>query len=110
MTARDRRLAQFRAATRRVSTSTTVALWSCLALSAGLLVASFIMPPSGVIDPSALKGASLIFAFAGLFFLREAVMEGLGVKLTHGNTTIEVHDLDGKPNDEPQNHEDNEGE
>lgn len=28
---------------------------------------------------------------------REAIIEGLGVKLTHGQTTIEVHDLDGDP-------------
>lgn len=24
-------------------------------------------------------------------------MEGLGVKVSHGGTTIEVHDLDGQP-------------
>lgn len=96
-------IARFREATKNVKTSTTIALWSCLIISAGMLIASFIVPPRGVIDPSVLKAASLVFAFAGLFFLREAVMEGLGVKLTHGQTTIEVHDLDGKPSaGEPQ--------
>lgn len=43
-----------------------------------------------------LKAGAEIFAFASLFMLREAILEGLGVKLTHGQTTIEVHDLDGK--------------
>lgn len=90
-------ISRFREATKNVKTSTTIALWSCLIISAGMLIASFIVPPRGVIDPSVLKAASLVFAFAGLFFLREAVMEGLGVKLTHGQTTIEVHDLDGNP-------------
>lgn len=93
------RLSKLRVLTRKVKTSTTIALWICLAASLGLLAASFIVPPTGVIDPSVLRAASLIFAFASLFVIREAVMEGLGVKLTHGDTTIEVKDLDGKPAD-----------
>lgn len=98
---RDAYIARFREATKNVKTSTTIALWACFGIAAGLLVASFIVPPTGEIHASVLKGASLVFAFAGLFFLREAVMEGLGVKLTHGNTTIEVKDVDGKPGDHP---------
>lgn len=97
---RKRRLAQFRAMARNVSASTTVGLWVCVLSTIGLLVASFLVPPRGVIDPSVLKGGSLIFAFAGLFELREAIREGLGFKLTHGSTTVEVHDLDGKAPDE----------
>ena len=93
----QQRLARFRAATRNIRTSTTIALWTSFIVSAALLIASFLVPPMGEIDPSVLKAASLVFAFAGLFFLREAVMEGLGVKLTHGQTIIEVHDLDGHP-------------
>lgn len=46
-----------------------------------------------------------MFAFASLFELREAIREGLGVKLTHGDTVIEVHDLDGDPNQEKENEE-----
>jgi hypothetical protein len=46
-----------------------------------------------------------MFAFASLFELREAIREGLGVKLTHGDTTIEVHDLDGEPKDDKENEE-----
>lgn len=95
---RDAAIARFKEATKNIKTSTTIALWTCLVLSAGMLIASWIVPPMGAIDPSVLKAASLIFGFAALFFLREAVMEGLGVKLTHGETTIEVHDMDGKDN------------
>jgi len=97
---RKRRLAQFRAMARNVSASTTVGLWVCVLSTIGLLVASFLVPPRGVIDPSVLKGGSLIFAFAGLFELREAIREGLGFKLTHGGTTVEVKDLDGKKTEE----------
>lgn len=57
------------------------------------------MPPTGQIDPSVLKAAGYCFAFAGLYEFREAVLEGLGIKLTHGDTTIEVKDQDGN-NDE----------
>ena len=87
---------EFRAVTTRVSTSTTVALWVCLSLSIVLFGASFFMPPTGSIDPSVFRAASYLFGFATLFELREAIREGLGVKLTHGDTTIEVKDCDGK--------------
>lgn len=46
-----------------------------------------------------LAGAGVLFAFATLFEAREAIREGLGVKLTHGDTTVEIHDLDGSPSE-----------
>lgn len=87
---------EFRVITKRVSMSTTIALWVCLTTTIGLFVTSAIMPPKGVVDPSMFKAAGYLFGFATLFVLREAIREGLGVKLTHGDTTIEVKDLDGK--------------
>lgn len=96
MTRTERHLAQFRAITRRVRTSTTIALWSLTIISAGLLIASFIVPPTGIIDPSVLRGAGMLFGFAALFVAREAFLEGMGIKLTHGETTIEIKDQDGK--------------
>lgn len=97
MTKTERAITQFRVLTRNIRTSTSIALWTFAVCAIGLLVASFVVPPTGVIDPSVLKGASLIFAFAALFEAREAVLEGLGVKVTHGDTTIEVKDQDGQP-------------
>jgi hypothetical protein len=64
---------------------------------------SLAIPPRGAIDPSVFKAAGFMFAFASLFELREAIREGLGVKLTHGDTVIEVHDLDGKDDEPEQN-------
>ena len=72
-------------------------MWVCLLAAIGLYVASFLVPPMGEIHPSVLKAGSWIFAFAGLAELREAVQEGLGFKLTHGDTTVVVQDLDSKP-------------
>lgn len=83
--------------TRNVKASTTIAMWVCLLAAIGLYVASFLVPPMGEIHPSVLKAGSWIFAFAGLAELREAVQEGLGFKLTHGDTTVVVQDLDSKP-------------
>lgn len=90
---------------RRVRTSTSVALWVCTLASIGLFIGSFLVPPLGAIDPSILKAGAELFAFAGLFVAREAIMEGLGVKVTHGDTTLEVHDLDGhKADPAPDGH------
>ena len=83
--------------TRKVRTSTTILLWVFSVSALGLFAASFIVPPTGQIDPSVLKAGGIIFAMMALVELREAVLEGLGVKLTHGQTTIEVHDRDGIP-------------
>lgn len=93
------RLSKFRALTRNIRPSTTIALWTFALVAIGLLVASFVVPPTGVIDPSVLKAASLLFGFAALFEAREAILEGLGVKVTHGDTTIVIHDLDGQQGD-----------
>lgn len=101
---------EFRAMTRRVSMSTTIALWVCLSMTIIMFAVSLFIPPKGVIDPSIFKAAGFLFAFATLFELREAIREGLGVKLTHGDTTIEVHDLDGKPTDNEEENGHEEGE
>lgn len=95
METREQRLARFREETKNVSKTTTILLWIFGLSTIFLFVASFIVPPTGVIDPSILKATALMFAFATLAEAREAIREGLGVKLTHGHTTIEVHDLDG---------------
>lgn len=109
MTAQRRTLARLRAMSRNVRTSTTVGIWVCTLSAIGLLVASFIVPPMGEVSPSVLKAGSLIFAFAALIEVREAITEGLGVKLTHGQTTVEVRDTDGKTDAEIQTNDDEDG-
>jgi len=99
----------FRAMTKRVSVSTTIALWVCLSMTIALFIASFVTPPKWVIDQSIFKAAGYLFGFATLFEVREAIREGLGVKLTHGETTVEIHDMDGQPSDEPKDKTDETG-
>lgn len=86
---------EFRAMTKRVSISTTIALWVCLCMTIAMFVVSLFIPPKGIIDASVFKAAGFMFAFATLYEVREAIREGLGVKLTHGDTVVEIHDLDG---------------
>lgn len=90
----EQSMREFRAITRRVSTSTTIALWVCLTVTIGLFIASACIPPYCVVDPSMFKAAGYLFGFATLFVVREAIREGLGVKLTHGETTVEIKDMD----------------
>ena len=85
---------EFRAITKRVSTSTTIALWVCLGMTILMFAVSFFIPPKGVIDGSIFKAAGFLFGFATLFEVREAIREGMGVRLTHGDTTIEIRDTD----------------
>lgn len=101
----EQRIAKFREVTRRVTWQTTVLLWIFSLSAVGLFVASFCVPPTGVIDGSVLKAVALLFAFGALAEAREAIREGLGVKLTHGSTTIEVHDLDGPAPHHGQEHQ-----
>ena len=98
----QQKMREFRVITKRVSTSTTIALWVCLLTTIALFITSALMPPKGIIDPSMFKAAGYLSGFATLFVIREAIREGLGVKLTHGETTVQVGDMDGKTNDEQQ--------
>lgn len=95
----EQSMREFRVITKRVSTSTTIALWVCLVTTIALFITSALMPPKGEIHPSMFKAAGYIFAFATLVVTREAIREGMGVKLTHGDSAIEIKDMDGKPNE-----------
>ena len=92
----EQSMREFRTITKRVSTSTTIALWVCLLTTIALFVTSAYWPPKGSIDPSMFKAAGFLFGFATLIVIREAIREGLGVKLTHGNSSLEIKDTDGK--------------
>ena len=92
----EQSMREFRVITKRVSTSTTIALWVCLLTTIALFITSALVPPKGVIDPSMFKAAAYLVGFATLIVIREAIREGLGVKLTHGNSSLEIKDTDGK--------------
>ena len=76
--------------TANVRKETTIMLCVLIGITAGLLIYSAICPPPGKIDPDMFKLVPWTFAFCTLFVAREAIMEGLGVKYSHGDTTFEV--------------------
>ena len=78
-----------------ISKHTTIALWCFAVITIVLGIYSAVCPPQGEIHKSVLEFGCLMAGFATLAVAREAIREGLGVKYTHGDTTIEV-DGDGK--------------
>lgn len=76
--------------TSKVSLHTTIALWVFAGVTVALGIYSAICPPEGIIDKSVLEFGCLMAGFATLAIGREAIKEGLGVKYTHGETSIEI--------------------
>lgn len=68
-------------------------------LAIGLIIASFIVPPLGLIDPSVLAAVGEIFAFAALGTVIKAIDAGIDAKVEHNGTTITVGDLVNKEED-----------
>ena len=59
-----------------------------------LLILSFVLPPTGVVDDSVLKASSLIFGFAALSILNYAIIRGADAKISHGDTSVEINTPD----------------
>ena len=70
-------------------------------IGVGLIIASFLVPPMGVIDPSVLGAMGEIFAFAGLGTVIKAIDEGVDAKVEHNNTSVTIGDLN-KSEDETE--------
>lgn len=65
--------------------------WLALLTSIALLVTSFIIPPTGQIDPSVLQGVGELFAFATLFKLPniiQSIKDGKSLSVKHGSTEV----------------------
>ena len=76
--------------TANISKHTTIALWVFAIITVGLATYSAVCPPQGVIDKSVLEFGAIMGGFATLAVAREAIKEGLGLKYTHGDTTLEI--------------------
>ena len=64
-----------------------------------LLVASFILPPMGIIDDSVLKAVAEIFAFAGLLTVIRAIDKKMGIEFHKGDMSLEISDTDDEDED-----------
>jgi hypothetical protein len=63
----------------------------CLAISAGLIVGGFFVPPKGVIDGSVLKGSGVLLGYAALAVAMHALRLGYDLKVSHGDTALEIN-------------------
>lgn len=75
--------------------------WICLVFSIMLIVAGFLVPPTGEIDGSVLKAVGELFGFATLWVVYYAIRKGVDIKLQHGKTSVTAGDLNDRPDDKP---------
>ena len=68
-----------------------IAFALCLAVSIGLIVGGFFVPPTGVVDGSVLKAVGELFLFAALAVGAHAIELGYDLKLSKGDTSVELH-------------------
>ena len=71
-----------------------VGLYIVLIIAIGLLIASFILPPLGIVEVSALKAAALSIGGAWLLYVTanipRFVESGAKIKASYGNASIEI--------------------
>lgn len=69
-------------------------LYAVLIIAIGLLIASFVLPPLGIVEVSAIQSAALIIGGAWLLYVTanipRFVESGAKIKATYGNASIEI--------------------
>lgn len=69
--------------------------WGCFTLCAGLIIAGFIVPPTGSIDGSVLTAVGELFAFPTLWTVWHAIDKGIDAKMKIGKAEVTVGDFNG---------------
>lgn len=78
------------------------AFWICLTISISLIISSFVLPPTGVVDPSVLAAVGEIFAFATLATVISAIERGADITLNKGDMSINIDNPDEIKKEEEQ--------
>lgn len=63
-------------------------------IAIALIIASWIWPPTAVIDGSVLAATGEIFAFAALGTVIKAIDKGQKATISHGSTTMSIGDTE----------------
>lgn len=66
--------------------------YACLSVAVVLMVVSFFLPPTGVIDPSVLKASAILLGFAALGIAGKNLSQGKDVTFSHGDTEVTIGD------------------
>lgn len=64
----------------------------CLAAAIIVGAVSFVLPPTGIIDPSVLKFIALLLGFAALGVAGQNLANGKDVIFSHGETEVTIKD------------------
>lgn len=64
----------------------------CLVMAIALMVASFLLPPQGIIDPSVLTATGILFGFAALGVAGQNLANGKDVKMKKGDLEVTIDD------------------
>jgi len=64
--------------------------WLFSAISIALIIASFVIPPLGIVDPSVLAAVGEIFGFTALGSLCKAIDKGTTATVRHRDTEIKI--------------------
>lgn len=67
---------------------TRVALWSFI-IGVLMIIVSFVLPPTGVIDPTVLRAAGMIFSFGAVV---DSLYSNKIIKITHKDTEVYIGD------------------
>ena len=77
-------------------------IYLLLLLVFGLFVASFFLPPLGIIHPSVLQAGAIILGFCWLFYVSvnipNFIQRGAHIKASYGNTSITIGNEDEEKN------------
>lgn len=68
--------------------------WLFAIIALLLLIVSFILPPTGSIDPSVLQAVGECFAFASLGAVYKALDKGIDAKISKGDTSLTINNPD----------------
>ena len=61
-------------------------------IAIALIIISFVLPPTGEIDPSVLKGVGEIFGFLSLYTVVLAIEKGTGASFRKGDVELEIQE------------------
>ena len=62
----------------------------CFVVAVILFITGFFLPPMGIIDGSVLKAGGILLGFAGIFQIPVVVENKYNVKVTKGDTTVQI--------------------
>ncbi len=63
----------------------------CFLISITLIVGGFLTPPQGIIDGSVLAAVGELLIFPVIVYGFRAIELGMEVKISKGNTVVEIH-------------------